>query len=109
MKTIVGVAFRVLALAALFVLGSPVQAQADPLPSWDDDRGKEAIVELVQSTMTNGGPKVVPSPRAAQPSPNARTSACRRKTGERSSCSSSSRRTLPKSTVGKVLVTSCAA
>jgi hypothetical protein len=42
--------FRVLALGTLPALGTHVQAQTDPLPSWNDGAAKKAIVEFVQTT-----------------------------------------------------------
>jgi len=53
-------AFRVFALGALLALGSSVQAQTDPLPSWNDGAAKKAIVEFVQATTTQGSPQFVP-------------------------------------------------
>jgi len=53
------VAFRILALGALLVFGTYVQAQTDPLPSWNDGTAKKAIVDFVQATTTQG-PKFVP-------------------------------------------------
>ena len=54
------VAFRVLALGALLAFGTHVQAQTDPLPSWNDGAAKKAIVDFVQATTTQGSPKFVP-------------------------------------------------
>jgi phosphoserine phosphatase len=53
-------AVRVLALGALLALGTQVQAQTDPLPSWNDGAAKKAIVEFVQATTTQGSPQFVP-------------------------------------------------
>jgi phosphoglycolate phosphatase-like HAD superfamily hydrolase len=53
-------ALRVLALGALLALGTHVQAQTDPLPSWNDGAAKKAIVEFVQTTTTQGSPQFVP-------------------------------------------------
>ena len=36
-------------------------AQTDPLPSWNEGAAKKAIVEFVQATTTQGGPKFVPA------------------------------------------------
>ena len=36
-------------------------APADPLPSWNDGSAKKAIVEFVQATTTQGGPRFVPT------------------------------------------------
>ena len=52
--------FRVLALAALLVVGTHARAQTDPLPSWNDGAAKKAIVDFVQTTTTQGSPKFVP-------------------------------------------------
>ena len=53
---------RAIALAALLAVGVTVQAQTDPLPSWNDGPAKKAIVEFVQATTTQGSPKFVPPP-----------------------------------------------
>jgi phosphoglycolate phosphatase-like HAD superfamily hydrolase len=53
-------AFRVIALGALLALGTHVQAQTDPLPSWNDGAAKQAIVTFVKDTTTQGSPKFVP-------------------------------------------------
>jgi hypothetical protein len=45
---------------ALVLAFSQAQAQPDPLPSWNDGPAKKAIVEFVQATTTQGGPKFVP-------------------------------------------------
>ena len=49
-------------LALLFsvALATSALAQTDPLPSWNDGAAKKAIVEFVQATTTQGGPKFVP-------------------------------------------------
>lgn len=49
-------------VAALFLLAvcAHVQAQTDPLPSWNDGAAKKAIVEFVQTTTTQGSPNFVP-------------------------------------------------
>ena len=49
-----------LVLAASLTLAVQVLAQTDPLPSWNDGPAKKAIVEFVQATTTQGGPKFVP-------------------------------------------------
>src|SRR6187431_2087966 len=46
-------------LAALCVSLTIVQA-ADPLPSWNDGPAKQAIVEFVKATTTQGSPQFVP-------------------------------------------------
>jgi hypothetical protein len=45
---------RICALCALPAFGSRVSAQADPLSSWNDGAAKQAIVEFVQTTATQG-------------------------------------------------------
>jgi hypothetical protein len=42
------------------------QAQTDPLPSWNDGPAKQAIIEFVQATTTQGSPEFVsPTERIA--------------------------------------------
>jgi phosphoglycolate phosphatase-like HAD superfamily hydrolase len=56
--------FRIANLFALgtFLLFSAfVQAQTDPLPSWNDGAAKQAIITFVKDTTTQGGPKFVPA------------------------------------------------
>jgi len=50
---------RIFAFGAMLILGAPVQAQADPLPSWNDGPAKQAIVTFVKETTTQGSPKFV--------------------------------------------------
>ncbi len=50
----------VLVLAAALMLAAQASAQTDALPSWNDGPAKQAIVEFVQTTTTQGGPKFVP-------------------------------------------------
>ena len=59
--TIGGVA-RLLALGAVLAFSAPALAQTDPLPSWNDGAAKQAIVEFVEATTTDGGPDFVPPP-----------------------------------------------
>jgi len=47
-------------LCGLLFLVSHGQAQTDPLPSWKDGAAKQAIVEFVQATSTQGSPNFVP-------------------------------------------------
>jgi phosphoglycolate phosphatase-like HAD superfamily hydrolase len=47
-------------LGTLIALATHVQAQTDPLPSWNDGAAKKAIVEFVQTTTTQGSPQFVP-------------------------------------------------
>jgi phosphoglycolate phosphatase-like HAD superfamily hydrolase len=51
---------RTLALCALLSLAFPILAQSDPLPSWNDGPAKQAIVDFVQATTTQGSPQFVP-------------------------------------------------
>jgi phosphoglycolate phosphatase-like HAD superfamily hydrolase len=44
----------------LLVACAHVQAQTDPLPSWNDGAARKAIVEFVQATTTQGSPTFVP-------------------------------------------------
>src|SRR5262249_26555167 len=56
---------HVVALAvctALLAAGVRADAQPDPLPSWNDGAAKQAIVEFVKATTTEGSPKFVPPP-----------------------------------------------
>jgi phosphoglycolate phosphatase-like HAD superfamily hydrolase len=53
-------AARIFALCALLTLGARAHAQTDPLPSWNDGPAKQAIVEFVQATTNQTGPKFVP-------------------------------------------------
>jgi phosphoglycolate phosphatase-like HAD superfamily hydrolase len=56
----------VLSLAALLALTAHVQAQNDPLPSWNAGTAKQAILNLVKDTTTQGSPKFVdPAARIA--------------------------------------------
>src|SRR5262249_21853710 len=51
---------RFLALAMMCVVALDVQAQTDPLPSWNDGDAKKAIVDFVQATTMQGSPQFVP-------------------------------------------------
>ncbi|WP_295407026.1 HAD family hydrolase [uncultured Thiocystis sp.] len=51
---------RLLALGALLVLGAAAQAATDPLPSWNQWPAKQAIIDFVQNTTTQGGQQFVP-------------------------------------------------
>jgi hypothetical protein len=51
---------RILALGALLALGAHAQAQGDPLPSWNDGAARQAIVQFVKATTTQGSPQFVP-------------------------------------------------
>jgi phosphoglycolate phosphatase-like HAD superfamily hydrolase len=48
------------AVLVLLVAGHRTVRAQDPLPSWNDGAAKKAIVEFVQATTTQGGPKFVP-------------------------------------------------
>ena len=48
------------ALACLVVFTTTKAQAADPLASWNDGPAKQAIVEFVKATTTQGGPKFVP-------------------------------------------------
>jgi phosphoglycolate phosphatase-like HAD superfamily hydrolase len=48
------------AAAAVFLAVARVQAQTDPLPSWNDGPAKQAIVAFVQATTDKASPKFVP-------------------------------------------------
>jgi hypothetical protein len=57
---------RILALSGLLALTAHVQAQTDPLPSWNAGPAKQAILNLVKDTTTQGSPKFVdPAARIA--------------------------------------------
>ena len=55
---------RQILLAAVLVgalaFGTTVAQATDSLPSWNDGPAKQAIVEFVQATTTQGSPKFVP-------------------------------------------------
>jgi phosphoserine phosphatase len=48
-----------LAIPVLVLITGSVRAQ-DPLPSWNDGQAKQAILEFVKATTTQGSPKFVP-------------------------------------------------
>ena len=52
----------VLAALVVVVWQAAAAAQTDPLPSWNDGAAKQAIVEFVEATTTDGGPDFVPPP-----------------------------------------------
>jgi phosphoglycolate phosphatase-like HAD superfamily hydrolase len=52
----------VLAALAVVVWQASAAAQTDPLPSWNDGAAKQAIVEFVEATTTDGGADFVPPP-----------------------------------------------
>jgi hypothetical protein len=52
-----------LVMVATFMLAiSPVMAQTDPLPSWNDSAPKKAVVAFVEKVTKEGGPGFVPGP-----------------------------------------------
>jgi phosphoglycolate phosphatase-like HAD superfamily hydrolase len=56
---------HVVALAVctgLLAAGVRADAQPDPLPSWNDGAAKQAVVEFVKATASEGSPKFVPPP-----------------------------------------------
>ncbi len=53
-------AVQFIVIGAALAVCAEAFAQTDPLPSWNDGAAKKAIVEFVQSTTTQGGPKFVP-------------------------------------------------
>jgi hypothetical protein len=55
-------ALSVVLIAAVTVMLaiSPVMAQSDPLPSWNDGPAKKAIIEFVQATTDKSNPQFVP-------------------------------------------------
>jgi phosphoglycolate phosphatase-like HAD superfamily hydrolase len=58
--------FRGCILLAGIVLASHALAQSDPLPSWNDGPAKQAILNLVKDTTTQGSPQFVdPAARIA--------------------------------------------
>ena len=50
----------VLAISASLGVVTAARGQTDPLPSWNDGAAKQAIVEFVDATTTQGGPDFVP-------------------------------------------------
>ncbi len=47
-------------LLAALVFTSIAQAAADPLPSWDDGKARQAIVDFVTKVTKEGSPDFVP-------------------------------------------------
>src|SRR5277367_2222912 len=50
---------RIVTLVGLLALTAQVQAQTDPLPSWNSGAAKQAILTFVKDTTTAGGSKFV--------------------------------------------------
>lgn len=54
---------RILLAAVFFGLATLATAQAaDPLPSWNDGKSKQSIIEFVEAVTTHGSPDFVPAP-----------------------------------------------
>jgi phosphoglycolate phosphatase-like HAD superfamily hydrolase len=53
---------RLLAFGVALAFAAPAMAQTDPLPSWNEGAAKQAIVEFVEATTTEGGADFVPVP-----------------------------------------------
>jgi haloacid dehalogenase-like hydrolase len=51
------------AVAAAVCMPTPLLAQTDPLPSWNDGPAKQAIIRFVQETTDKASPKFVPPDR----------------------------------------------
>jgi phosphoglycolate phosphatase-like HAD superfamily hydrolase len=51
---------NLLALGTFLLFSAFVQAQADPLPSWNDGPAKQSIIAFVKDTTTQGSPQFVP-------------------------------------------------
>ena len=54
------------ALVGVVAFAATIAQAADPLASWNDGPAKQAIVEFVKATTTQGSPQFVP-PRSALP------------------------------------------
>jgi phosphoglycolate phosphatase-like HAD superfamily hydrolase len=52
--------FLLVMIAAVMLAVSPVMAQTDPLPSWNEGPAKQAIIEFVKATTDQSSPKFVP-------------------------------------------------
>jgi phosphoglycolate phosphatase-like HAD superfamily hydrolase len=52
---------RALALGAALLCAVQARAQSGPLPSWNDGAARQAIIEFVRDTTTQGSPGFVPS------------------------------------------------
>lgn len=52
--------WSLLAAAVIFLAAPAAHAQSDPLPSWNDGPAKQAIVEFVRATTSEGSPQLVP-------------------------------------------------
>ncbi|HKS09875.1 MAG TPA: HAD family hydrolase [Pyrinomonadaceae bacterium] len=50
-------------IVLLLICGSVVRAQSDPLPSWNDGPGKQAIIEFVSSVTKEGDAQFIPVPQ----------------------------------------------
>jgi phosphoglycolate phosphatase-like HAD superfamily hydrolase len=52
--------YRVLLFFAALILAAQAHAEADSLPSWNEGPAKQAIVDFVKATTTQGSPQFVP-------------------------------------------------
>ena len=60
-RVLLSLPFRNLTAFVLWaLLAAGAYAQTDPLPSWNDGPAKQAIIEFVQATTTQGSAKFVP-------------------------------------------------
>ena len=48
--------------AAVLLMATSIARAVDPLPSWNDGKAKQAVVEFVEKTTTHGSPLFVPVP-----------------------------------------------
>jgi hypothetical protein len=61
MKRKTGLLVMLAMIAAVMLAISPVLAQTDPLPSWNDGPAKKAIIDFVQVTTDKSNPKFIPA------------------------------------------------
>jgi len=52
--------YRVLLFFAALILAAQAHAEVDSLPSWNEGPAKQAIVDFVKATTTQGSPQFVP-------------------------------------------------
>ena len=60
MKRKTGLLVMLAMIAFVMLAISPVLAQTDPLPSWNDGPAKKAIIDFVQATTDKSNPKFIP-------------------------------------------------
>ena len=60
MKRKTGLLAMLAMIAFVMLTISPVLAQTDPLPSWNDGPAKKAIIDFVQATTDKSNPKFIP-------------------------------------------------